>query len=73
MKKFIRTISFLLVGFSIIYAGAMIQSFEVLSNGDNIVLTWQSLDENNVKHYEILRGPSRDKLSFLSTVSAKVK
>lgn len=71
MKKFIRTISFLLACFSILYAGAIIQSFEAQSNGDNIVLTWQSLDENNVKHYEILRGPDKDRLSFLTTVDAQ--
>ena len=37
---------------TILYAGAIIQSFEAQSNGDNIVLTWQSADEQNVSHYE---------------------
>jgi hypothetical protein len=70
--KFISKI--LLIGilsFSILYGGAIVDDFGAISEGDNIVLHWLSLTETNVKHYEILRGPDKDHLSFLATIEAK--
>ena len=71
MRSLRITIFSLLFIASVLYAGAIIQSFEAQSNGDNIVLSWQSADEQNVSHYEILRGPSRDHVSSLTSIPAK--
>lgn len=56
---------------SIIFGSAFIENFQAESDGDNIILTWNSLSETNVKSYEILRGPDRDNLSLFANVIAK--
>ena len=71
MRFMKSTISLIVIISTIIYAGAIIQSFEARSNGDNIMLTWQSGDEHNVSHYEIFRGPNKDHISALTTIPAK--
>lgn len=70
--RFAKTTFFIIFSLSVIlYAGAIIQSFEAQSNGDNIVLSWQSASEDNVSHYEILRGPNKDHVSTLTAIPAK--
>jgi hypothetical protein len=70
--KYATKISFLLLfSFTLLTGGALIQNFMAESDGENIVLTWNSISEPNVKHYEILRGPDKDMLNFLNTVGAK--
>ena len=71
MKKVIAIISISLFSFSILLGGALIQFFVADSNGDNIVLTWQSASEQNVKEFEILRGHDKDNLVLVATVTAK--
>ena len=61
----------LLITFTILLAGARVENFNADSDGDNIILTWNSFEEPDVKHYEILRGPRKDILSSLNTVKAK--
>lgn len=66
------TIFLLLFTFvTLVFGNAFIQNFVAESDGDNIILTWNSLSESNVKSYEILRGPDRDNLSYFATVPAK--
>jgi hypothetical protein len=71
MKYALHIFTVIALTFSIIYAGAIIQSFEIESNNGNIILTWQSSTEQNVKQYEILRGPDKDRLTLIATVPAK--
>ncbi len=56
---------------SINLGSAFIQFFVANSNGENITLSWQSTNEQNVKEYEILRGPDKDNLIAIATVPAK--
>ncbi len=72
MKKI--NFTFLLIFFLfqlVIFAGAFIQFFHATSNGDNIVLTWQTGDELNVKEFIVLRGPDKDHLSKIAEIPAK--
>ena len=62
---------FSLITFSLLFAGARVENFNADSDGDNIILTWNSFEEPDVKHYEILRGPRKDVLNYLSVVNAK--
>jgi hypothetical protein len=71
MKYALHIFTVIALTFSIIYAGAIIQSFEIESDNGNIILTWQSSTEQNVKQYEILRGPDKDRLTLIATVPAK--
>ena len=71
MKYVLHIFTVIALTFSIIYAGAIIQSFEIESDNGNIILTWQSSTEQNVKQYEILRGPDKDRLTLIATVPAK--
>lgn len=71
MKYVLQIFAVLALTFTLIYAGAIIQSFEINSDNDNVILTWQSATEQNVKQYEILRGPDKDRLALIATVQAK--
>lgn len=64
---FIWLIAFLTISLG----SAFIQFFVADSNGENITLTWQSTDEQNVKEYVILRGPDKDNLISIATIPAK--
>lgn len=71
MKSFYKIIPLFFVAISLTFGGALIQFFVADSDGDNIILTWQSTTEQNVKQYEVLRGPDRDNLSVLTSILAK--
>ncbi len=64
---FIWLIAFLTISLG----SAFIQFFVADSNGENITLTWQSTDEQNVREYVILRGPDKDNLVSIATIPAK--
>ncbi|MBK8946033.1 MAG: hypothetical protein IPM32_12295 [Ignavibacteriae bacterium] len=63
-------ITFLLI-LSTTIGGTLIDSFVAKSNGDSITLTWQTIVEENVKEFEILRGKDKDNLTPIATVDAK--
>ena len=71
MKFLPKIFIVVLLNFSLLLAGALIDNFMAESDGENIILTWNSLSEPNVKHYEILRGPDKSILNFLSSVNAE--
>lgn len=71
MKNLSKIVLILLFSFSILFGGALIQYFVADSDGDNIVLSWQSTSEQNVKEYEIYRGPDRERLALIASVPAK--
>ncbi|MFZ1290618.1 MAG: hypothetical protein WAR79_11045 [Melioribacteraceae bacterium] len=51
--------------------GTLIDSFVASSNGDSITLSWQTIIEENVNEFEILRGRDKDNLSAIAVVKAK--
>jgi len=53
------------------FGGAFVQFFGVSSDGNNITLTWQTTNEENVKQFEILRGPDKDNLAQIAVLNAK--
>ncbi len=72
MKKFkLLIVLTIALNFSILFGGAFVQFFGVDSNGDNITLTWQTTNEENVKEFEILRGADKDNLASISIVASK--
>ena len=72
MKKFKLLIFFtILLNFTILFGSAFVQFFVADSNGDNIILTWQTSDEQNVQQFEILRGPDKDNLTSIATIASQ--
>lgn len=69
--KLISKIFLLLALSTTLFGGALIQYFVADSNGDNIVLTWQSTSEQNVKEYIIMRGPDKERLSSIALIGSK--
>ncbi|MBK7106328.1 MAG: hypothetical protein IPH62_13695 [Ignavibacteriae bacterium] len=51
--------------------GTLIDSFVASSNGESITLSWQTIVEENVKEFEILRGKDKDNLTSIAVVKAK--
>ncbi len=70
-KSLIFFIGIFLIAQLVVFGGAFIQYFNAVSSGDNIVLTWQTLNEENVKEFVIFRGPDRDHLAQIAVVEAK--
>ncbi|MCP5063707.1 MAG: hypothetical protein GY936_14765 [Ignavibacteriae bacterium] len=60
-----------LLNFTILFGSAFVQFFDADSNGDNIILTWQTSDEQNVQQFEILRGPDKDNLTSIATIASQ--
>ena len=72
MKKFKLLIFFtVLLNFTILFGSAFVQFFVADSNGDNIILTWQTSDEQNVQQFEILRGPDKDNLTSIAIIASQ--
>lgn len=73
MKKLKLLIFFttVLLNFTILFGSAFVQFFVADSNGDNIILTWQTSDEQNVQQFEILRGPDKDNLTSIATIASQ--
>ena len=55
-KKIIAIL--LVIQVSILFAGVYLSSFEVRSDGSNVVLTWQTQSETNLSHFVVERKPS---------------
>ncbi len=68
-KLFILIILFTL--YSLVTAGAFIEYFTATSNGENIVLNWQTGRETNLQKFVILRGKDKNNLVELLDVVAK--
>lgn len=71
MKYVPKSLLIIILTSSLIFGGAIINFFVADSDGDNIILTWQSSSEQNVQQYEVLRGPDKDHLSTIAIVKAK--
>ncbi|MBL1214165.1 MAG: hypothetical protein HND52_12465 [Ignavibacteriae bacterium] len=64
----VLAILFVSILFSSLFAGAYIEHLSARSESDNIIITWQTNQESNLKHFVVLRGTSRDNLSDLAVV-----
>ena len=72
MKKFkLLIFLFAALNFSLLFGGAFIQFFVADSDGDNITLSWQTSNEQNVQQFEILRGPDRDNLTSIASIASQ--
>ncbi len=72
MNKSFNIIAILLLSFSLLFGGAFIAGeFIAKSENGNVVLTWQTNLEQNVKYFEILRGSSSENLVRIATVPPK--
>lgn len=72
MKKFkLLILLTIALNFSVLLGGAFVQYFVADSNGDNISLTWQTTNEENVQQFEILRGSDKDNLMTLATIASQ--
>jgi hypothetical protein len=59
------------ISFSFILGGAFISEFVAKSDSDNIILSWRTTTEDNIKHFEILRGSDKDNLTLITTINPK--
>lgn len=54
MGKFL-TLFILMVVCSILFSGAVLKDFKARSDGDSILIEWETLEESNVNYFAILR------------------
>ncbi len=70
--KLISKISLVfLISLTTLISGTLIHRFVAESNGENITLIWETSVEENIKQFEILRGPDKDNLAPIAVVNAK--
>ena len=62
---------FVSILFSTLVAGAFIQQLSARSDSENIIISWQTNQESNLKHFAIMRGTDRDNVSELAVVASK--
>jgi hypothetical protein len=53
------------------YAGAFLIEFNAYSESENIVVNWQTGDENNLKHFVVTRKMENVSYSDIATVDSK--
>ncbi len=69
MKKGIILI---LLSFAVtIIAGAYFYGFDVYHDGDNVVVTWKTLQENNIKNFVIERSTPQSSFVDIATIQPK--
>ena len=74
MRKSTLTIAVLLVILLVtatFFAGAFLQFFNARSEGENIVLNWQTGNENNLNHFVVMRSTSNGEFSDIESIQAK--
>jgi hypothetical protein len=67
MKKLI--ISTILLAFTAIYAGAMLIDFQVKSRDGNVVVSWQTSSETNLKHFVVERSTIKGGFIEVATIN----
>lgn len=72
MKKVKNTI-FLVVAIvlltSTLFAGALIEFLHASSDGENVILTWQTTQETSVKEFIVMRGTTRENMIEIESLS----
>lgn len=71
--RIIRLIAVILVvaGLTNLFAGAFLHYFHAKSEGDNVVLTWETGEESGVSKYIILRGIEKDEMVEVVTINPR--
>ena len=69
MKKVV--VLFLLIFAATVLAGAYFYDFNVYHDGDNVVISWKTLEENNIREFVVQRSTPQS--SFVDIASIKAK
>lgn len=70
MKK-IKYILILLFAIISIYGGVFIVSFNVKSEGNSVIVEWQTQNEVNIKEYWVLRKSNNSDFEQIAVIAAK--
>jgi len=70
MKKVLIKILFL-IGFSTLFLGVYYSDFNIVSDADNVVLSWHTAIEENLKETSIERKVINGTFNSIITISAK--
>ena len=70
MKKKLL-ISFIILTFSVIYAGVNLLSYSVKSQDGNVIISWQTASETNLKNYVIERKTVNGNFVEIATVEPR--
>ncbi len=54
-----------------VFGGAFLEDFTGYSDGENIILSWKTAAEEDVLEYVIMRGPNRNEMMDVATISPK--
>ena len=70
--KYLFTKIFIILAFiSVTFGGAILDYFQVKSEGENVKLEWQTGTESNVNHFSILRRTPQTSFVEIATVPPK--
>jgi hypothetical protein len=71
MKYLIIKIFLILVFVSVAFGGAILDYFQVKSDGDNVKLEWQTGTESNVNHFSVQRRTPQTSYVEIATLQPK--
>jgi hypothetical protein len=71
MKYLIIKIFLILVFVSVAFGGAILNYFQVKSDGDNVKLEWQTGTESNVNHFSVQRRTPQTSFVEIATIQPK--
>jgi uncharacterized protein YxeA len=69
MKKVVVLI--LLIIAATVFAGAYFYDFNVYHDGDNVVITWKTLQESNVREFVVERSTPQSSFVEIATIQPK--
>ncbi len=69
MKKVV--VLFLLIFAATVFAGAYFYDFNVYHDGDNVVVTWKTLQESSVREFVIERSTPQSAFVEIATIQPK--
>jgi len=70
--KYLAIKIFLILTFvSVAFGGAILNYFEVKSQGDNVQIEWQTGTESNINHYSIQRRTPQTSFVEIATIQPK--
>ncbi|MFA3783198.1 hypothetical protein ABRY23_09070 [Melioribacteraceae bacterium 4301-Me] len=68
IKSIFKTFITLIVFSSLLFAGAEIINFTVRSENENVIISWQSISENNLKYYVIERSTFKGNFAEIAII-----
>ena len=69
MKKVV--VLSLIIFAATVFAGAYFYDFNVYHDGDNVVITWKTLQENNVKEFVVQRSTPQSSFVDIASIQPK--